>query len=74
MTESNDSHQLRVERGAASPEELAALIAVLLSRTAAEADPPAAAEPVPTARWRRPERVYLFDAPRVWRAYDRVGG
>jgi hypothetical protein len=74
MTESNDFRLLRVERGNPSAEELVALITVLLARTAVGAGPPAAAEPAPTARWRRPERVHLVDAPRVWRAYERVGG
>ena len=73
MTESNDFRLLRVERGNPSPEELAALIAVLLARTGGAAEPTVPVEPVPTARWRRPERIYLFDAPRVWRAYERVG-
>lgn len=74
MTESSVLSSLRVERGNPSPEEMAALIAVLLTRGAADAGPTIAAEPAPTARWRRPERVYIFDAPRVWRAYERVGG
>lgn len=75
MTDSMIAHALRVERGQASPEELAALVAVLCARGAAVgAEAPDAAEPAPTARWRRSERVYLFHAPRVWRAYERVGG
>lgn len=74
MTESSDSRALRVERGHASAEELAALIAVLFARAGAVPDPPVAATIASTARWRRSERVYLFDAPRVWRAYERVAG
>ncbi|WP_236059735.1 acyl-CoA carboxylase subunit epsilon [Actinacidiphila acididurans] len=72
MTESNDFRPLRVERGNPSPEELAALVSVLLARTAGGSA--LASAPVPTARWRRQERVYIFTAPRVWRAYERVGG
>ncbi|MBP0452316.1 acyl-CoA carboxylase subunit epsilon [Kitasatospora sp. RG8] len=74
MTGPNDPRLLRVERGDPSPDELAAVVAVLLARAAAGAVPPAADEPAPTARWRRLERVYLFDAPRVWRTYQRAGG
>ncbi|MYS19331.1 Acyl-CoA carboxylase epsilon subunit [Streptomyces sp. DvalAA-14] len=73
MTESNDLRLLRVERGNPSAEELAALITALLGRTAVGERPPAAADRAPAPRWRRPERVHLFDAPRVWRAYQRVG-
>ncbi|MFD5144256.1 acyl-CoA carboxylase subunit epsilon [Streptomyces sp. NPDC058401] len=59
---------VRVEKGSASPEEVAALTAVLLAR---------AAEPAPgdhgplrrtAARWRRPERGGGFDGPRTWQA------
>ncbi|MCX4783743.1 acyl-CoA carboxylase subunit epsilon [Streptomyces sp. NBC_01264] len=60
---------VRVEKGSASPEEVAALTAVLLARAAA---PGPAAEPVhprrPAAGWRRPERVGGFDGPRTWQA------
>ncbi|MFD8220583.1 acyl-CoA carboxylase epsilon subunit [Streptomyces sp. NPDC059697] len=72
MTKSHDPRWLRVERGNPSPEELAALVAVLLARTADGAAASARAEPVPAIRWRRPERAFLYDAPRVWRAYERV--
>ena len=59
---------LRVIRGDATPEEIAAVIAVLLSRAAAVADAPAAA-PRPSAwadrGWlvRRP----VFPGPDAWR-------
>ncbi|MEV0741826.1 acyl-CoA carboxylase subunit epsilon [Streptomyces sp. NPDC050549] len=65
-----DTPLLRLERGQASPEELAALTAVLLSRGLA-----AGAVPDDTARaqqavalWRRLERVSGFEGPRSWRS------
>ncbi|WP_410537964.1 acyl-CoA carboxylase subunit epsilon [Streptomyces sp. KL2] len=61
---------LRVTRGNPGAEELAALTAVLLSRTAA-----AGAEPDDVsrsrravARWSRPEREPGFEGARTWRA------
>ncbi|GHF64556.1 hypothetical protein GCM10010218_52670 [Streptomyces mashuensis] len=60
---------IRVERGVAGPEELAALTAVLLSRTAAGADPDdLARHHRATALWRRPERSPRFPGPRSWSA------
>ena len=59
---------LRVIRGDATPEEIAAVVAVLLSRAAA-ADTPPPARPAPSAwsdrSWllRRP----LFPGPGAWR-------
>ncbi|GGR68316.1 acyl-CoA carboxylase subunit epsilon [Streptomyces roseolus] len=59
----------RLEAGSATPEELAALTAVLLSRSllsgAAPDDVARRAQTV--ARWRRPERVTGFEGPRSWR-------
>jgi hypothetical protein len=72
MTDSTDVRSFRVERGHASAEELAAVIAVLLARTAGEAEPPATVVTVPAARWRRSERAHLFNAPRVWHPYERA--
>jgi hypothetical protein len=65
----SDDRLLRVEKGHAGPEELAALTAVLLARAAAadgtEAD---LAEDRPSpARWRRLERRTHFGAPHSWR-------
>jgi hypothetical protein len=62
------SDLLRVHRGAASTEELAALIAVLHSRTRAlDAEPqPAARGTLPLAGWRRPERHSAYTDPRAW--------
>jgi hypothetical protein len=57
---------VRVEKGHAAPEELAAITAVLLARAAAEGD---AAPELPgrsTARWRRLERTPGFRAPHSW--------
>ncbi|MCX5399975.1 acyl-CoA carboxylase subunit epsilon [Streptomyces sp. NBC_00102] len=55
---------LRVEKGHAAPEELAAITAVLLARAAAQ---PAPARTVrDTARWRRLERTPGFRAPHSW--------
>ncbi|MDN3294292.1 acyl-CoA carboxylase subunit epsilon [Streptomyces ficellus] len=60
-----DTNLLRVEKGHADPEELAAITAVLLAR--ANARP--AAEPRrgrSTAGWRRLERTPGFRAPHSW--------
>ncbi|MER6344353.1 acyl-CoA carboxylase subunit epsilon [Streptomyces sp. NPDC001595] len=57
---------IRVEKGHAEPEEVAALTAILLARAAAHT-------PAPThrarakARWRRLERESGFRAPHSWR-------
>lgn len=58
---------LRVTRGAASEEELAALLTALGLRGAAMRAAPPAGGPVarPLARWRRPERDAYTD-PRAW--------
>ncbi|MFF1925341.1 acyl-CoA carboxylase subunit epsilon [Streptomyces sp. NPDC058221] len=58
---------LRVEKGLADPEELAAITAVLLARAAAQpADAPAAPRGRNTAGWRRLERTPGFRAPHSW--------
>ncbi|WP_330301279.1 acyl-CoA carboxylase epsilon subunit [Streptomyces sp. NBC_00503] len=45
---------VRIERGEAAPEELAAITTVLLARAATTADPAAPGHPRPaTAHWRR---------------------
>ncbi|SDJ72390.1 acyl-CoA carboxylase subunit epsilon [Streptomyces indicus] len=59
---------LRVEKGHAEPEELAAITAVLLARAAASES---AAAPAPSrgrdkAGWRRLERTPGFRAPHSW--------
>ncbi|MGG8409112.1 acyl-CoA carboxylase subunit epsilon [Streptomyces sp. 12297] len=56
---------LRVEKGHAEPEELAAITAILLARAAAE--PAAQAlNTRSTAGWRRLERTPGFRAPHSW--------
>ena len=60
----------RIERGCPSPEELAALTAVLMAVTAGPGVAPddTARKHQVVALWRRPERVTGFDGPRTWRA------
>ncbi|MBB1254593.1 acyl-CoA carboxylase subunit epsilon [Streptomyces alkaliterrae] len=72
-TQATPDRLFRISKGSPDPAELAALTAVLLSRTAA-----AGAEPDDlsrrqraVARWRRPERARGFDGPRSWRSTDR---
>ncbi|MEU9419378.1 acyl-CoA carboxylase epsilon subunit [Streptomyces sp. NPDC051000] len=70
MTGPSDEHLLRIVRGNPSPEELAALTAILLARAAgagAEPDDLARRQQV-VALWRRPDRVSGFDGPRTWRS------
>ena len=60
---------IRVEKGHAEPEEVAAITAVLLARAAAQPNDPA---PQPhrgraKAGWRRLEREKGFRAPHSWR-------
>jgi hypothetical protein len=63
----------RIEKGSPRPEELAALTAVLLSRTAAVGAEPddLSRRHRAVARWLRPERARSFDGPRSWRSTDR---
>ncbi|MET9607645.1 acyl-CoA carboxylase subunit epsilon [Streptomyces sp. NPDC006512] len=56
---------LKVEKGNAEPEELAAITAILLARAAAT--PEAASAPAAPAGWRRLERSRGFQAPHSWR-------
>ncbi|GGP61244.1 MULTISPECIES: acyl-CoA carboxylase subunit epsilon [Streptomyces] len=55
---------LRVEKGEAAPEELAAITAVLLARAAAQPAPQPHTRD--TAGWRRLERTPGFRAPHSW--------
>ncbi|KQX47501.1 MULTISPECIES: acyl-CoA carboxylase subunit epsilon [unclassified Streptomyces] len=66
---STPAHLLRVEKGHADPEELAAITAVLLARAAAKADTDTADDHRgrTTAGWRRLEREHGFRAPHSWR-------
>ncbi|MCB5183251.1 acyl-CoA carboxylase subunit epsilon [Streptomyces antimicrobicus] len=56
---------LRVEKGHAEPEELAAITAILLARAASTPEIPAA-RTRSTAGWRRLERTPGFRAPHSW--------
>ncbi|MEU7489483.1 acyl-CoA carboxylase subunit epsilon [Streptomyces sp. NPDC042319] len=56
---------IRVEKGSPTPEELAAVTAVLLRVMAAAPEDPAPVRPV-TAGWRRLERVERGSGPRSW--------
>ncbi|MET7868211.1 acyl-CoA carboxylase subunit epsilon [Streptomyces cyaneofuscatus] len=56
---------LRVEKGHADPEELAAITAVLMARAAAQPSAPAY-RGRDTAGWRRLERTPGFRAPHSW--------
>ncbi|MFF9194715.1 acyl-CoA carboxylase subunit epsilon [Streptomyces sp. NPDC014779] len=67
MTTPATANLLRVEKGHADPEELAAITAVLLARAAATPDEPAAHHRPRTAGWRRLERESGFRAPHSWR-------
>ncbi|MFI8826528.1 acyl-CoA carboxylase subunit epsilon [Streptomyces sp. NPDC053431] len=66
MTTPATASLLRVEKGHADPEELAAITAVLLARAAAQPAEPAH-DGRSTARWRRLERENGFRAPHSWR-------
>jgi hypothetical protein len=61
---------VRVEKGHADPEEVAALTAILLARAAADAGAPGAGRRKPPSRsvagWRRLERARGFRAPHSW--------
>ncbi|MFF7446973.1 MULTISPECIES: acyl-CoA carboxylase epsilon subunit [unclassified Streptomyces] len=56
---------IRVEKGHAGPEEVAAITAVLLARAAAQPASPGH-RPHPKAGWRRLEREGGFRAPHSW--------
>ncbi|WP_367320618.1 acyl-CoA carboxylase subunit epsilon [Streptomyces sp. HUAS ZL42] len=62
-----DTPDIRVEKGHAEPEEVAAITAILLARAAARTS-----EPTPAHRgrakagWRRLEREPGFRAPHSW--------
>ncbi|MEU2163329.1 acyl-CoA carboxylase subunit epsilon [Streptomyces sp. NPDC019208] len=57
---------LRVEKGHADPEELAAITAVLLARAASQPQAAPAHRGRSTAGWRRLERQSGFRAPHSW--------
>ncbi|MBT2477894.1 acyl-CoA carboxylase epsilon subunit [Streptomyces sp. ISL-94] len=57
---------LRVEKGNAAPEELAAIAAILLARAAAAPADTSAPTIRSQAGWRRLERTPGFRAPHSW--------
>jgi len=57
---------IRVEKGHAEPEEVAAITAILLARAAAAPAEAPAHRPLPKAGWRRLEREGGFRAPHSW--------
>ncbi|MER6632934.1 acyl-CoA carboxylase subunit epsilon [Streptomyces sp. NPDC000987] len=61
------THDIRVEKGHAEPEEVAAITAVLLARAAARPATAPAHRGRPKAGWRRLEREPGFRAPHSWR-------
>lgn len=72
-TPTADSALVRVEKGLASDEELAALTAVLLARAGAASGGDGATatdyvKPRSVAGWRRLERQSGFAAPHSWRS------
>ncbi|MFJ9040186.1 acyl-CoA carboxylase subunit epsilon [Streptomyces sp. NPDC102406] len=58
---------IRVEKGHAEPEEVAAITAILLARAAATPEAPAHRGRLTRAGWRRLEREPGFRAPHSWR-------
>ncbi|MFJ2650565.1 acyl-CoA carboxylase subunit epsilon [Streptomyces sp. NPDC087420] len=66
MSEPTNDSLLRVEKGQADPEELAAITAVLMARAAARSEAPAVGRGRSTAGWRRLERSSGFRAPHSW--------
>ncbi|MFF0065603.1 acyl-CoA carboxylase subunit epsilon [Streptomyces sp. NPDC005279] len=63
---SASSSLLRVEKGHAAPEELAAITAVLLARAAAQPDAVPTRRGRTTAGWRRLERQSGFRTAHSW--------
>ncbi|MEU0339610.1 acyl-CoA carboxylase subunit epsilon [Streptomyces bobili] len=57
---------LRVEKGHAEPEEVAAITAVLLARAAAQPADAPTHRSLSKAVWRRLERERTFPAPHSW--------
>ncbi|MET7689809.1 acyl-CoA carboxylase subunit epsilon [Streptomyces pseudovenezuelae] len=57
---------IRVEKGHAEPEEVAAITAILLARAAAQPSEAPAHRGRPKAGWRRLEREGGFRAPHSW--------
>ncbi|WP_422397023.1 acyl-CoA carboxylase epsilon subunit [Streptomyces gobiensis] len=67
MSTTDTANLVRVEKGEASDEELAAVTALLLARAASGQGARRDARPGPTvAGWRRLERTPGFRAPHSW--------
>lgn len=66
MTGTDPASLVRVERGNASHEEVAAVTAILLARAAHGQDTHNAGMARSTAGWRRLERTTGFRAPHSW--------
>jgi hypothetical protein len=60
-------HVVRVEKGRARPEELAAIIAVLITRAAGQSVRASVKPRSVKAGWRRLERALGFCPPHSWR-------
>lgn len=65
-TPGDTNNLLRVEKGEAAPEELAAITAILLARAAARPAEVSAPRGRNSAGWRRLERTPGFRAPHSW--------
>ncbi|WP_329270493.1 acyl-CoA carboxylase subunit epsilon [Streptomyces sp. NBC_01451] len=61
-----NTSDIRVEKGHAGPEEVAAITAILLARAAAAPAAAPAHRGRPKAGWRRLEREGGFRAPHSW--------
>ncbi|MEO3749781.1 acyl-CoA carboxylase subunit epsilon [Streptomyces sp. B6B3] len=61
-----DPRLVRVEKGQASAEELAAITALLMARAARGGGPAAPADGRSPAAWRRLERRPTYQAPHSW--------
>jgi hypothetical protein len=68
VTDPQNPALVRIERGVADDEELAALTALLLSRAAAAHTPDTAPHPRTTARWDRLDRHRAYRSPHSWQA------
>jgi hypothetical protein len=63
---STDTRLVRVEKGQASDEELAAVTALLLARAARGPEPDGGGPARSAAPWRRLERAVAYRAPHSW--------
>ncbi|MGH4033374.1 acyl-CoA carboxylase subunit epsilon [Actinomycetota bacterium Odt1-20B] len=68
MDKSADTPLVRIDKGGARPEELAAVTALLMARAAAARPPAATRSRTPRAGWRRLERVRGYRTPLSWQS------